>query len=446
MPKFNMYQSLHTTVIGPEGKPVEMQIRTHDDAPHAPSTASPRTGSTRSRPTAAPPPARGRRRPQRHGLAAPAARLAARDRGPGGVPRLAALRDRQPARSTSSRPKGDVDRAAGRARRPVDFAYAVHTEVGHRCIGARVNGRLVPLESTLDNGDVVEIFTSKADGAGPTPRLADASSRARGPATRSGSGSPRSAARRRSSTARTRIAKAMRKQGLPLQRLMTGDVADRRSRTSCATPTSPRCTPRSARATSRRRRVVQRLVAVARRRGGRRPRTSPRRRRRPAPRTPAAAPATRASSSRASTDVWVKLARCCTPVPGDPIIGFVTRGSGVSVHRADCTNVDVAAGQPERLIEVEWAPTAASRVPRRRSRSRRSTAPGCSPTSPGCCPTSTSTSCRRRCTTTPRPGGHLAGSPSRWATRRTSATCSGRSADRRRLRRLPGHLGAQAGR
>ena len=100
-------------------------------------------------------------------------------------------------------PRGDVIALPAGAT-PVDFAYAVHTEVGHHTIGARVNGRLVPLESTLDNGDVVEVFTSKAPNAGPSPRLARRSSSRRGPAPRSGSGSPRSGARRRSSRARTR--------------------------------------------------------------------------------------------------------------------------------------------------------------------------------------------------------------------------------------------------
>ena len=99
-------------------------------------------------------------------------------------------------------PKGDVIALPAGAT-PVDFAYAVHTEVGHRTIGARVNGRLVPLESTLDNGDLVEVFTSKAAGAGPVARLARASSSRRAPATRSAPGSPRSAATRRSSRART---------------------------------------------------------------------------------------------------------------------------------------------------------------------------------------------------------------------------------------------------
>ena len=169
MPKFNMYQSLHTTVIGPEGKPVEIQIRTHtmhrraeygvaahwkykEDGNGAPAPRGPARATGRS---------------QRHGVAAPAARLAERDRGPGRVPRLAALRDQRP-RGLRLHAQGRRSSRCPPARTPVDFAYAVHTEVGHHCIGGRVNGRLVPLESTLENGDVVEVLTSKADGAGPS--------------------------------------------------------------------------------------------------------------------------------------------------------------------------------------------------------------------------------------------------------------------------------------
>ena len=87
-------------------------------------------------------------------------------------------------------------------------------------------------------------------------------------------------------------------------------------------------------------------------------------------------------------DVWVKLARCCTPVPGDEIVGFVTRGNGVSVHRADCANVDsLLEPSPSGMVEVEWAPTDGLGVPGRDPGRGARTAPGCCPTSPGCCPT-----------------------------------------------------------
>jgi guanosine-3',5'-bis(diphosphate) 3'-pyrophosphohydrolase len=214
MPKFNMYQSLHTTVIGPTGKPVELQIRTF---------AMHRTRRVRHRRALE---VQGARKGativgkaagahRRDGLAAAAARLAARDRATRAssssrcastcpaTPRSTS----SPRRATSSRCRPGLD--PGRLR------LRVHTEVGHNCIGARVNGKLVPLESTLDNGDVVEIFTSKA----PRRPVAGLARLRQEPRARNKIRQwfPRSAARRRSS-GKDAIAKAMRKQGLPLQR------------------------------------------------------------------------------------------------------------------------------------------------------------------------------------------------------------------------------------
>ena len=204
MPKFNMYQSLHTTVIGPGGKPVEIQIRTHlmhrraelGVAAHwkYKDAVDTKGGRSARRPRAPP------TRPT--WLAAPAARLAARDRRPGEFLDVAAVRDR-PREVYVFTPQGDVV-ALPAGSTPVDFAYAVHTEVGHRTMGARVNGRLVALESTLENGDVVEVFTSKVADAGPSRDWLTFVKSPRGRATRSASGSPRSAARRPSTPARTR--------------------------------------------------------------------------------------------------------------------------------------------------------------------------------------------------------------------------------------------------
>jgi guanosine-3',5'-bis(diphosphate) 3'-pyrophosphohydrolase len=345
MPKFNLYQSLHTTVIGPQGKPVEVQIRTQK-----------------------------MHRQAEYGIAA---HWKYKEQSPGGQQDMTWLRqlvDWQ--RETADpnefldslrfdlhaqevfvfTPKGDViSLPAGGT--PVDFAYAVHTEVGHRCIGARVNGRLVPLESTLDNGDVVEIFTSKAESAGPS---------------RDWMGfvkSPRARNKIRQWFARERredaieegkdaISRMMRKQGLPLQRLMGGDALVTLAKDLRYADVSALYAAVGERHLSAQT-VVERLVQAL---GGPEgavediAETAVPTRSTARPR-PAGDPGVVVKGTQ---DVWVKLARCCTPVPGDEILGFVTRGSGVSVHRSDCTNVEDLSAQQERLVEVEWAPTAAS--------------------------------------------------------------------------------------
>ena len=245
-PKFNLYQSLHTTVIGPAaaGRDPDPHAR---DAPAGPSTASPRTGSTRTSRT-------GRRagpgspRDADMALARAHLGLAAGDRRPGRVPRLPALRNRRQGSLTSSPRKGEV-MALPAGSTPVDFAYAVHTEVGHRTMGAKVNGRLVPLDSELNHGDWVEIFTSKAEGAGPSQDWLHfvKSARARNKIRQWFTKERREEAIERG---KDLLTKAMRKQNLPLQRLMTQDAFAEVAE-DFNTPTSPGSTPAWARATSR---------------------------------------------------------------------------------------------------------------------------------------------------------------------------------------------------
>ncbi|MFJ8647906.1 RelA/SpoT family protein [Streptomyces sp. NPDC093546] len=362
MPKFNMYQSLHTTVIGPNGKPVELQIRTFDMhrraeygiAAHWKYKQEAVAGASKVRTDV----------PKKPG----------KDDHINDMAWLRQLLDWQKETEDPSEfleslrfdlsrnevfvftPKGDVIALPAGAT-PVDFAYAVHTEVGHRTIGARVNGRLVPLESTLDNGDLVEVFTSKAAGAGPSRDWLGfvKSPRARNKIRAWFSKERRDEAIEQGKDA---IARAMRKQNLPIQRILTGDslvTLAHEMRYSDISSLYAAIGEGHVTAQS----IVQKLVQAL---GGEEAASED---------IAESAPPSRGRGKRRTKadpgvvvkgveDVWVKLARCCTPVPGDPIIGFVTRGSGVSVHRADCVNVDSLSQQPERILDVEWAPTQSS--------------------------------------------------------------------------------------
>ncbi|MFA3836584.1 bifunctional (p)ppGpp synthetase/guanosine-3',5'-bis(diphosphate) 3'-pyrophosphohydrolase [Streptomyces aureus] len=361
MPKFNMYQSLHTTVIGPNGKPVELQIRTFDMhrraeygiAAHWKYKQEAVAGASKVRSD----------QPKATG----------KDDHLNDMAWLRQLLDWQKEtedpgefleslRFDLSRnevfvftPKGDVIALPAGAT-PVDFSYAVHTEVGHRTIGARVNGRLVPLESTLDNGDLVEVFTSKAAGAGPSRDWLGfvKSPRARNKIRAWFSKERRDEAIEQGKDA---IARAMRKQNLPIQRILTGDsLVTLAHEMRYPDISSLYAAIGEGHVTAQS--VVQKLVQAL---GGEEAANED---------IAESAPPSRGRKRRANADpgvvvkgvddVWVKLARCCTPVPGDPIIGFVTRGSGVSVHRNDCVNVESLSREPERILEVEWAPTQSS--------------------------------------------------------------------------------------
>ncbi|RCG27708.1 bifunctional (p)ppGpp synthetase/guanosine-3',5'-bis(diphosphate) 3'-pyrophosphohydrolase [Streptomyces diacarni] len=368
MPKFNMYQSLHTTVIGPGGKPVELQIRTFDMhrraeygiAAHWKYKQQAVAGASKVR-TDAP----------KGGGKGGAADDTINDMSwlrqlldwqketedPGEF--LESLRfDLSRNETFVFTPKGDVIALPAGAT-PVDFAYAVHTEVGHRTIGARVNGRLVSLESTLDNGDTVEVFTSKASGAGPSRDWLNfvKSPRARNKIRAWFTKERRDEAIEQGKDA---IARAMRKQNLPIQRILTGDslvTLAHEMRYPDISALYAAIGEGHVSAQSVCHKLVQALggedeakedIAET------------------APPMPARTSRRRSSADPgvvvkgAGSDVWVKLARCCTPVPGDPIIGFVTRGNGVSVHRTDCVNVDSLTQEPQRILDVEWAPTQSS--------------------------------------------------------------------------------------
>ncbi|MEU9000721.1 bifunctional (p)ppGpp synthetase/guanosine-3',5'-bis(diphosphate) 3'-pyrophosphohydrolase, partial [Streptomyces sp. NPDC048551] len=365
MPKFNMYQSLHTTVIGPSGKPVELQIRTFDMhrraeygiAAHWKYKQQTVAGTSKVR-TDVPQAAKGSAGQDTVNDMAWLRQLLdwqKETEDPGEF--LDSLRfDLSRNEVFVFTPKGDVIALPAGAT-SVDFAYAVHTEVGHRTIGARVNGRLVPLESTLDNGDLVEVFTSKAEGAGPSRDWLGfvKSPRARNKIRAWFSKERRDEAIEHGKDA---IARAMRKQNLPIQRILTGDSLVTLAH-EMRYPDISSLYAAIGEGHVAAQGVVQKLVQAL---GGEEAAGED---------IEESIPPARGRNKRRNNadpgvvvkgvdDVWVKLARCCTPVPGDPIIGFVTRGSGVSVHRADCVNVDSLSQQPERMLEVEWAPTQSS--------------------------------------------------------------------------------------
>src|SRR5207245_10808685 len=230
---------------------------------------------------------------------------------------------------------------------PIDFAYSIHTEVGHRCIGARVNGRLVPLETALVSGDTVEIFTSKVEGAGPSRDWLHlvATPRARNKIRQWFSRERREDARE---TGREELVKALRREGLPVQKLTTSPVLvqvaeavgyadlDALHAAIGAGHASPKAVAQRVARELRGGDAEEQLPTTVR---------QPRRKHRQ----------TVGVHVEGLDDVMVRLSRCCTPVPGDEIIGFVTRGRGVSVQRSDCANAaSLSAGEVGRLIEVEW--------------------------------------------------------------------------------------------
>ena len=350
MPKFNMYQSLHTTVIGPEGKPVELQIRTH--AMHHRAEYGVAAHWKYKEEVGGPGPV---------GKVKPGSDMAwlrqlldwqKETSDPGEF--LESLRfDLSVSEVYVFTPKGQVI-ALPEGATPVDFAYAVHTEVGHRCIGARVNGRLVPLESRLSNGDTVEIFTSKSPDAGPSRDWLKfvKSGRARNKIRQWFSKERRETAIEAGKEA---IGRAMRKQGLPLQRLMSGEALLALARDLRYADVSALYAAVGEGHVAAQT-VVQKLVASI---GGVESaeediaETSVPTRLHGRPRGGGGAGVVVAGDA----DVWVRLSKCCTPVPGDEIVGFVTRGHGVSVHRSDCTNIQQLRAQPDRLVEVSWSPS-----------------------------------------------------------------------------------------
>jgi len=356
MPKFNMYQSLHTTVIGPSGKPVEIQIRTHTMHRRAEYGVAAHW------------------KYKEEGLAGATGPSARSGNSANDMAWLRQLLDWQQETSDPGEfleslrfeinasevyvftPKGQlVGLPAGST--PIDFAYAVHTEVGHHCIGARVNGRLVPLESTLDNGDLVEVLTSRADTAGPSRDWLHfvKSARARHKIKQ---WFTRERREEMVEDGKEALAKAMRKKGVPLQRLASVESLTGVAEELHLIDIDGLYAAIGEGHVSAQHVVSRLLAAMGGEEGGvedlaETTVTTPGRPRRSRSGDPGV-------MVKGMSDVYVKLARCCTPVPGDEILGFVTRGNGVSIHRRNCTNAESLLRQSEKIIDVEWAPTASS--------------------------------------------------------------------------------------
>jgi guanosine-3',5'-bis(diphosphate) 3'-pyrophosphohydrolase len=324
MPKINLYQSLHTTVIGPDGKPLEVQIRTEEMHRRAEAGIA----------------AHWRYKEGDIGKSLPV-ELSSLDEDPEEF--LANLKlDLYQDEVFVLTPGGDVKEMA-RGATAVDFAYTIHTEVGHRCVGAKVNGRLVPLSTRLESGDIVEILTSNSPDAGPS--------------------------RDWLKFVRTGKAKSKIKQWFQKERRDQALSDGREMIQSLFKKEAPGLS-----ATER----DKYLNEIATELGQKNARTlivslgegnvsldsiSVRLQRRLEPETgdDLFRPLRRARPSESADvvvegqdDMLVNLARCCSPVPGDPIVGYVTVGRGVSVHRSDCTNVASLAERRERTVEVTW--------------------------------------------------------------------------------------------
>ncbi len=346
-PRFGVYQSLHTTVMADSGRPLEVQVRTHEMHYNAEFGVA---AHWRYKET------KGSHKGDQNEVEQMSWMRQLLDwQKEAADPNefLDSLRyDLSSQQIFAFTPKGDVVNLPADST-PVDFAYSVHTEVGHRCIGAKVNGKLVALESPLKSGDRVEIFTSKDANAGPSRDWQDFVV------------SPRAKAKIRQWFAKERreehleagrdsLAAEVQRGGLPMHRLFTADSMKQVAKQLHYPDIDALYTAIGAGHVSAQN-VVHRLMAIF---GDEDDAVDAL-----AARTPMSEIIdTRAKVSGAgegilvegSPDVMAKMAKCCLPVPGDEIFGFVTRGGGVSVHRTDCTNAEKLRQEPERLIHVEW--------------------------------------------------------------------------------------------
>jgi GTP pyrophosphokinase len=331
MPKFNLYQSLHTTVLGPDGKALEIQIRTHDMHSKAEYGIAAhwryKEGDKSTDPQ----------------LIADLRFLQEESTDPQEF--LAHLKlDLYADEVFALTPKGDVH-VLPRGGTPVDFAYRIHTDVGHRCVGAKVNGKLAPLNSELQSGDIVEIITTKAADARPSRDWLEfvKSSRA---ATKIRQWYTKARRETALHDGREAIVRALRRSPLPVDAFKR-DEALHPVAVECgykdveglyAAVGDGRLSPLT---------VISRLERLHGLGGEEEDLLSP-------PTRPQQRRPTGGISVEGMDDMLVRIARCCAPVPGDEIIGFVTVGRGVSVHRSDCANIGALGDRAERMVEVSW--------------------------------------------------------------------------------------------
>jgi guanosine-3',5'-bis(diphosphate) 3'-pyrophosphohydrolase len=350
MPKFNMYQSLHTTVIGPEGLPLEIQIRTRDMHDMAEFGVAAHWMYKQD--------------PKKKGA----------EGGPGTDDKLKWLRSmldwqqelHDPKEFMETlrvdlfdeevfvfTPKGEVKSLQSGAT-PLDFAYEVHTEVGHRCVGAKVNGKIVPLNYQLSSGDIVEILTSKRDRGPSRDWLALVkTTRARNKIKQFFKAESRDDTEH---TGRELLQEHLKKQGLPPQKIVSSplladvirEMGFRKADDFYIALGGAKISPKV---------VVNKVMQRLKQGEAAEDETDPAealvstRRARRQPTGKAGSYGIRVDGVE---DVLVRLAKCCRPVPGDPIVGYVSLGRGITIHRDDCPNTMALRKDPERFVRVHW--------------------------------------------------------------------------------------------
>ncbi|MSX02105.1 MAG: RelA/SpoT family protein [Actinobacteria bacterium] len=351
MPKANRYQSLHTTVIGPEGLPLEIQIRTremHETAEYGVAAhwsykdqlagAAPGTPTSETKLT------------WLRSMLEWQQELADPDEFVGN---LREELDEDEEEVFVFTPEGEVRSLASGAT-PLDFAYEIHTELGHRCVGAKVNGKLVPLGYELRSGDRVEVLTGRRERGPSRDWLAMVTTtRARKKITQWFSAESREDAER---NGREMLQAQLRSSGLPVQKI-TGspllaavirEMGFRRTEDFYVALGGSKISAKV---------VVAKIIAQLGQ--GKAAEPEPAAGEvleddRAAPRVPSGSSEELGIKVEGTDRVMLRLAKCCHPVPGDGIVGYVSLGRGITIHREDCRNVKALRKDPQRFVKVDW--------------------------------------------------------------------------------------------